>query len=56
MKRLAWAACLLMLAGSAWAQPQEIPSEGLVSIDLGQAKAFEFAEPFGEIFAPKGRR
>jgi hypothetical protein len=45
-----------LLASPALAQPpQEVSPDGLISIDLGQAKAFEFSEPFGEIyFAPKG--
>lgn len=54
MKRLALATGLLMLAGQAWAQPQEIEPEGLIQLNVGQAKAFEFKDPFGQIyFAPK---
>jgi len=54
MKRLVLAACLSMLAGGAWAEPREIPSEGTIELGMGQAKAFEFKDPVGEIyFAPK---
>jgi hypothetical protein len=54
MKRLALTAVCLLLAGHAWAQPQEIESEGLIKLSVGQAKAFEFSEPIGRIdFAPK---
>jgi hypothetical protein len=52
MRRLALT--LLLLSGPAWAQPQEISSEGLIKLSVGQSKAFEFAEPFREIyFAPE---
>jgi hypothetical protein len=51
MKRLVFV--LLLLAGPAWAQPQEIESEGLIQLSVGQAKAFEFKDPIGQIyFAP----
>ncbi|MGY4315033.1 hypothetical protein [Bradyrhizobium sp. JR3.5] len=54
MKRLVLAACLSMLAGGAWAEPREIPSEGTIELVMGQAKTFEFKDPVGEIyFAPK---
>lgn len=40
--------------GMALAQPQEIEPEGLIQLSIGQAKAFEFKDPFGGIyFAPK---
>ncbi len=52
MKR--WAFALLLLTTPAWAQPQEIEPEGLIQLNLGQAKAFEFKEAIGQIyFAPK---
>jgi hypothetical protein len=52
MKRLAL--MLLLLSGSAYAQPVEIEPEGLIQLSLGQAKAFEFKDPVGQIyFAPK---
>lgn len=52
MKQLALV--VLLLSGPAYAQPDEIPSEGVISLSIGQAKAFEFADPFGTIyFAPK---
>lgn len=54
MKQFAFAACLLALSGSAWAQPKEIQPDGIIQLSIGQARAFEFKEPFGEIyFAPK---
>lgn len=52
MKRLALV--FLLLSGPAYAQPDEIQSEGVISLSLGQAKAFEFKDPVGAIyFAPK---
>lgn len=54
MKRLALMAGFLLLAGHAWGQPQEIEPEGLISLSVGQAKAFEFKEQVGAVyFAPK---
>ena len=54
MERLALAACLLFLTGNAWAQPQEIASEGLIQLSAGSTKAFSFSEGVGSIyFAPK---
>ncbi len=50
MKRLALTALLLLVASPAWTQPQEIPSEGLIQLRVGQAKAFEFKNPIREIF------
>lgn len=54
MKGLLTTVCLLALTGSAWAQPDEIQSEGLIQLSIGQAKAFQFEESVGGIyFAPK---
>lgn len=52
MKRLAL--LLLLISSPAYAQPEEIESEGLINLTLGEAKAFTFKDPIGEIyFAPE---
>jgi hypothetical protein len=52
MRRLAL--LLALLPGIAWAQPNEVESEGLIQLSLGEAKAFEFRDDVSQIFfAPK---
>jgi hypothetical protein len=53
MRRLALA--FLLLSGAAWAQPQEVPTEGQISLSVGQVKAFRFDQPIGRVdFMNKG--
>jgi Flp pilus assembly secretin CpaC len=54
MKRFALVAATMLLCGTAFAQPpqfpQEIESDGVISLGMGQSKAFEFRDPIGEIY------